>query len=214
MATTSTGTLYAVATALAAAKAITNISNATEAVVTAPGHGRANGDVVEVTSGWGGLNKRAFEIKGVTTDTFVLVKADTTDTNRYPAGAGAGSVRAVATWVALSKYFNPSTSGGDPKNVEYKFDDSDVAYSLNDGFSATVFSLDFDDDDTTAGYAALRSLTDVQTDTILRMVPKNGSRVYLPCKVALNDVPKMQSGQINRISCQFNGNNRHTRYSA
>lgn len=98
--------------------------------------------------------------------------------------------------------------------MTYKFLESDVELSINDGFTATTMTLEFDDDDTTAGYTAMRKQTDSQTDTVLKMLMRSGSRTYLPCTVALNDVPQLQDGQINRIRGTFNGNNRHTRYSA
>lgn len=214
MAQTPTGTIFSVATAFGTAKTVSGITNATQGVVTATAHGFTNGDVVEITSGWGKLNKRTFEIGSVTTDTFVLLKADTTSLEFYPSGSSAGSARKVTTWQQLIKVMNPSSSGGEPKQVTYRFLDSDVEYSINDGFSATSYNLELDDDDTTAGYTALRALTDVQTDTVLKLLLRNGSRVYIPGKVALNDMPVLQDGNINRMKLVFNGNGRHTRYSA
>lgn len=214
MARTPTGSLFSVATVFGAAKVTTIVTNAAAAVVTSVAHGFTNGDAVEITSGWGRLNRRIFEIGSVTADTFVLLGANTTSTEFFPSGSGLGSVRKVTTWQQLTKVMNPSSSGGEPKTVPYKYVDSDVEYSINDGFTATSYTLQLDDDDTTAGYTALKSLTDVQTDTVLKILLKNGSRIYLPGTVALNDVPSMQAGQIMTMSVQFNGNNRHTRYSA
>lgn len=214
MANTPTGSTFSVATAFGAVKTVSAITNAVQAVCSCTAHGYSNGDAVEITSGWGRLNKRVFEIGSVTADSFTLLKGDTSSTDLFPAGSGAGSVRKISTQVQMSKVMNPQSSGGEPKTVNYKFVDSDVEYSINDGFSATSYTLELDDDDTTAGYAALRTLTDVQSDTVLKIVLRNGSRIYLPGRVALNDVTKMQDGQINRISVVFNGNARHTRYSA
>jgi hypothetical protein len=213
MANVPTGTIFALATAFATAKSVSGISNATTAVVTSAAHGFANGDVIVLTSGWGRLNNRAFEVKNAATNTFEI-KADTSDTNFYPAGSGGGSCKKVSTLVQQSRVMNPQTSGGDPKTVSFKFIDSDVDFSINDGFNATNYSWDLDDDDTTPGYAAARALTDTQIDTVLKMTMRNGSRVYIPGRAALNDVPQLQEGQINRIRVAFNGNGRHTRYSA
>ena len=56
-----------------------------------------------------------------------------------------------------------ATQGGDPKTVTYKFVESDVEYSINDGFSATSYTLDLDADSIgQPGYTALKSLTDAQ----------------------------------------------------
>lgn len=214
MAQVPTGTLFSVATAFSSAKNVTQITNAAQAVVTCTAHGFTNGDVVEITSGWGRLNRRIFEVGSVTADTFVLLKADTSSTAHFPPGTGIGSVREVTEWAQLSKVMNPQSSGGDPKTVNYKFLESDVEYSINDGFTATSYTLELDDDDTTAGYTALRTLTDHQTDTVMKMLLRSGARIYLPCTLAMNDMPNLQEGQINRIKVQFNGNNRHTRYSA
>lgn len=214
MAQVPTGTLFSVATTFGSAITVTAVTNAAPAVCTATAHGLSTGDVVEVTSGWGRLNKRVFEVISIDANSFSLTNSDTSSTSHYPPGTGTGSVREVTAWTQLSKVMNPNTSGGDPKTVTYKFLESDVEYSINDGFTATSMTLELDDDDTTAGYTALRSLTDAQTDTVLKMLARSGSRVYLPCTLALNDVPRLQDGQINRISVQFNGNNRHTRYAA
>lgn len=110
---------------------------------------------------------------------------------------------------------NPSSSGGDPKTVTYKFVESDVEYSINDGFSATSYSMEMDADAIgNAGYTALKSLTDAQTDTCLKMVTRSGSIVLLPCTAAMNEMVRLQEGQINRVSTVFNGKNRPTRYSS
>ena len=214
MAAVPTGTLFSVATAFGNAVTVTGISNADPAVVTASAHGFSDGDIVEITSGWGRLNKRVFRVDNSTTGTFELEGMDTSDTSFFPAGTGTGTAREVSSWQQLSKVMNPSTTGGDPKTVVYKFLESDVEYAINDGFTATSMSLEFDDDDTTAGYTAMRTLTDSQGNTILKMLMRSGAVVYLPCTLAINDVPRLQDGQINRISAQFAGNNRHTRYSA
>ena len=215
MAQVPTGSLFYVASTFGTAKTVTAVSNAAEAVVTAT-HDFAIGDIVEVTSGWGRLNKRAFRVKSVsTTVSFVLEGADTTNLNFYPAGTGVGTVRKVSAFTQITTVMNPSSSGGEPKTVSYKFIESDVEYNINDGFSATSYSLDMDADAIgSAGYTALKNLTDVQTDTILRIVTRSGSVILIPCTVALNESVNFQDGQINRVSASFNGNGRLVRYAA
>lgn len=213
MAQVPTGATFFIASAFAASRAVTAVTNAAEAVVTSTTHGYSNGDIVEITSGWGRINRRAFRIKSVTTDTFVLEGADTTNTTFFPPGSGAGSVRKVNTFTQITSVMNPSSSGGEPKTVTYKFVESDVEYSINDGFTATSYQLEMDADSIgSAGYTALKTLTDVQTDTILRVVLRSGSILLVPCTVALNESVSMQEGQINRVTASFNGNNRATRY--
>lgn len=215
MAQVPTGSTFFIASAFAASKTTTIVTNATEAVVTSAAHGYSNGDIVEMTSGWGRLNRRNFRIKSVATDTFVLEGADTSSTTYYPAGTGVGSVRKISTFTQLTTIMNPQSTGGDPKTVTYKFIESDVEYSINDGFTATSYTLELDADSIgSAGYAALKTLTEVQTDTSLKIVTRNGALIFQPCTVALNEAIRMQDGQINRVNVSFNGNNRLTRYAS
>ena len=215
MAQVPTGTLFSIATVFGPDKTVTAISNAAIAVVSCTAHGFSNGDIVEITSGWGKLNKRAFRVAAVSADTFQLEGQDTTNTSFYPTGSSAGTVRKVTTWQQFEKVMNPQSTGGDPKTVNYKYVESDVEYSINDGFSATSYTLELDADAIGgAGYNAAKALTETQTDTIMQMRLRSGSPIYLPCKVALNENVKLQDGQINRVMVAFNGNNRATRYSA
>ena len=215
MSSVPTGSTFYVASTIAATKTTTIVTNASEASVTSAAHGYSAGDYVLVTSGWGRLNKRAFRIKTVATDTFVLEGADTSNTTFFPAGQGVGTVAKVSAWTQITTVMNPNTSGGDPKKVTYKFVESDVEYSINDGFTATDYTLELDADSIGgAGYTALKTLTDVQTDTIMRMVTRSGSILLVPCTVALNESVRMADGQINRVVAQFSGNNRAVRYAS
>lgn len=215
MANVPTGTTYFIVKSTDFGSAITTtaVSNATEAVVTANAHGLVANDIVEVTSGWGRLNKRVARVKSPDTNTFVLEGIDTTNTDFYPAGTGIGSVRKVSAFTQITTVMNPNNSGGEAKSVSYKYLESDVEYSINDGFSAISDTFDIDADATSSvGYQALKALSDVQTDTILKKVLRSGSAIYIPGKVSLNENPKMQEGQINRCSVAFNATNRITRY--
>lgn len=215
MAQVPTGSTFFVATAFGSALTVSAISNATEAVVTSTAHGLANGDIVEVTSGWGRLQLRAFRVKTVAANTFVLEGADTTNLSFFPAGGGIGSVRKVNTMQQITQVMNPSASGGEAKKVTYKYVESDVEYSINDGFSAVARSLEIDADAIgSAGYTALKTLTDVQSNTILKTMTKSGSFTLLPCTVAMNEEVIYQDGQINRVKVDFSGNNKSTRYAS
>lgn len=215
MAQVPTGSTFFVATTFATPKTVTAISNATEAVVSSTAHGFLNGDIVEMTSSWGRLQKRAYRVKTSLADSFVLEGADTSNANFFPSGGGSGSVRKASTFVQLTTVMNPSASGGESKKVEYKYVESDVTFSINDGFAAVNRSLELDADSIgSPGYTALKTLTDVQTDTILKTVTKSGSFTLLPCTVALNEEVVYQDGQINRVRVEFSGNNRSTRYAS
>src|SRR4051812_46958916 len=140
MAQVPTGTTFYVASSYAASQATTAVSNAAEAVVTCTAHGFSNSDIVEITSGWGRLNRRVFRVKSVATNTFTLEGADTSSASFFPAGVGIGSVRKINTFTQITNVLSASSSGGEPKTVSYKYIESDVEYAINDGFTATSYT--------------------------------------------------------------------------
>ena len=215
MASVPTGTILSIATVFAAAKTVSAISNAAEASVSCTAHGYSAGDIVEISSGWGKIHKRAFRVKTPTTDAFLLERADTTNTEFYPSGSSAGTVRKVTTWQQISKVMSPTSSGGEPKKITYKFLESDVEFSKNDGFSATSEGFEIDADEIgQSGYEALRTLTEVQSDTVLKKTLKSGSIILTPCTVALNENVVISDGKIMTCKVDISGNNRITRYAA
>lgn len=216
MARTPSGTIRSIATAFATAKTISAITNAAEASVSATAHGCSVGDIVEVTCGWANLNKRAWRVKTVPdANTLVLEKANTSSATLYPTGGGVGSLRKVNTWVQLTSTLNHSSSGGDAKKVTYKFAESNVEYSLTDGFAAVDRQFDMDADTIgTPGYQALLDLTEVQSDTIMRSVAKNGAISLLPCTVNLNEEEIETEGQIVVCRVAISGNAKSTRYAS
>lgn len=217
MAQVPTGTTFFVASAYGSSLNTSAASNATECVLSmASTTGLSNGDIVEVTSGWGRLNLRNFRIKNVVANTSVTLEVcDTTNTTFFPAGSGVGSVRKVTTFTQITQVLGMNSSGGDPKNVTYKYMESDVSYNINDGFDAIALSLELDADSIgSAGYTALQSLSDTQSNTCIKTVSRNGAPEYAACTVALNPVVQRQDGQINRIVLSINGNGRPVRYAS
>lgn len=208
------GATFSIATGFDNAVPITAISNAGEAIVTAAGHGLQDGDVIELLTGWTKLNRRIFKVDQLSTTTFALVGVDTSSTASFPTGSSAGSFRKITTWIQVPKVMNPQTSGGEPKPVNYEFLEDENEYQINNGFSATGYTIEIDDDIDTPGYAAVLKASDEQSETVLRILMKgNKNPTYMPCYVAMNPIPILQEGQINRLRVSFNGRARPTRYS-
>lgn len=215
MARVPTGSTNWIATTIASAKNTTIVTNATEAVVTSVAHGYSNGDILVVTSGWGRLNNRVFRIKGITTDTFVLEGADTSNTTLYSAGTGLGTARKVSAFTQITTVMAPSSSGGEPKTVTYKFLEDENEYILNDGFSPVQRTFNLDADSiSTAGYAALKTFTESGADTVIRTNAKSGAVTYLVASVALNEEEILSDGQIVQVKCAISGRSRSTRYAS
>lgn len=215
MARVPTGSTNWIATTIAAAKTTTVVTNASEAVVTSAAHGYSNGDVLIVGSGWGRLHNRAFRIKSVTTDSFVLEGADTSNATLFSPGTGIGNVRKVTAFTQITTVMAPSSSGGEPKTVNYKFLEDENELQLNDGFSPVQRTFNLDADSIgTAGYTALKTFTDSGADTIVRTNAKSGAVTYLVATVALNEEEIISEGQIVQVKCAVSGRSRSTRYAS
>lgn len=218
MASLPSGARISVATAFATEKAITAVSNAAEAVCTSTAHGLNVGDIVIIKSGWGRLNKMPFRVKTVpTADTFTLEgkKANTSNTSLFTPGGGTGSFRKATTWVDIVQVLATNSSGGEPKQVTFKYLEDESEQQLNNGFTpvSRTFDLDADSIDT-PGYDAALDLTQVQTETIMRTMLKSGAVSYLVCKLALNDEVVMQDDQVNRVRLDVSGSARSVRYAS
>ncbi|GAA6121450.1 phage tail tube protein [Acidovorax sp. FG27] len=215
MARTPTGTINSVATALAAAKTISGISNAAEAVVSSVAHGFSVGDIVLIYSNWGRLNFRAFRVKSVLADSFVLEGANTSNTELYSPGAGFGTARKAGGWVDLDRTMNHSTSGGDAKTVNVKFIESETELALNDGFTAVQRTFDMDADMIgTPAYNALKTLSETGADTVIKRRTKANAISLLPATVSFNEEENLTEGQIVTVKGTFNAQNISTRYAA
>lgn len=215
MARTPTGTITSVATALGVDKVFTVISNAAEAVVQSVAHGLTNGAIVIVYSGWGRLNMRAFKVKAVTTDSFTLEGADTSNQELFSPGGGGGKVRSVTTWVDLDRTLNHTSSGGEARVVTVKFIESEVETVLNDGFTAVQRTFEMDADMIgTPGYTAMKMLSATNADTVVRRRAKTGAITLLPATVAFNEEETLTEGQIVTVRGTINAQNISTRYAA
>ena len=215
MASVPTGTIFSVATVFGPAKTVSAISNAVEASVSCTAHGFSVGDIVQIFSGWGRLNRRAARVKSATTDAFVAEGINTTNLEFYPSGSGGGTVKKVTTFQQINKILNPTASGGEPKNITVKFLESDVEENINDGFTAITESFEIDADEFGgAAYNALVALSEVQTDTLFKKTLKSGSLIFTPARLSLNENVKLTDGQIMTNGVSLNGNGRLTRYTA
>lgn len=183
-------------------------------MVSATAHGLANGDIVWLTSGWANLNRRAFRVKSITADTFVLEGMNTTNTSIYPTGGGAGEVRKAGQFTQISGVMNPNSSGGDPKTINYRFVEMLSELNLNDGFSAVTRSMEIDVDQMgTPGYELLKSLTENDGECIMKTTLRSGSIQLLPCKLALNEEMTGGTSAPLAVKLSISGTNRSLRYA-
>ncbi len=194
--TLSTGVGLAIAKTYGASVSMSAISNATEAVATlAVGHSVVVGDYLEVTSGWGLLDKRLVRVKTVVSNDVTLEGIDTSSTTKYPSGTGTGSIRRVTAWSALSQVKGISASGGEQQFADVTALDDVVAKQIPTIRSAVAMNIDVFDDPTLAWYADVSKASDARAPFGLLMIFPNGSKLVSNAYWSLQRVPSVNQNE-------------------
>lgn len=130
----------------AAALAFTAISNAAEAVATVVGGTLAAGDIVLLSSSWSKLDNKVVRVKVATATAITLEAIDTTDTQIFPAGNGAGTMKKVLTWVQIPQVNDLAFSGGEQNYLDVVFLENDQGKQIPTDKSAASMVLTIADD--------------------------------------------------------------------
>ena len=130
----------------AAVLAFTAISNASEAVATVVGGTLAAGDIVLLSSGWSKLDNKVVRVKVATATAITLEALDTTDTQVFPAGNGAGTMKKVLTWVQIPQVTDLAFSGGEQNYLDVVFLENDQGKQIPTDKSAASMVLTIADD--------------------------------------------------------------------
>jgi hypothetical protein len=176
--TLTTGTVAAIASTYGASVSMTALSNAAEAVATlAASHGVVVGDYLEVTSGWGRLDKRIVRVKTVATNDVTFEGINTSSTTTYPAGTGTGSIRRITAWTNLSQVQGGATSGGDLQFTDITTIEDTVQKQAPTIRSAVNVNLTVFDDPTLAWYTAVNTADEARTPYAVRFTFPNSSKL-------------------------------------
>ncbi|WP_426160475.1 phage tail protein [Pseudomonas sp. DWR1-3-2b2] len=138
-----------------AALAFAAISNASEAVATVVGGTIAAGDIVLLTSGWSKLDSKVVRVKAATATAITLEGVDTSDTQLFPAGGGAGTMRKILTWVQVPQVTDVNFSGGEQNYLDVVFLENDQGKQMPTDKSAASMVLTIADDPAQAFNAVL-----------------------------------------------------------
>lgn len=194
--TSATGSALAIASAYGASKAMSAITNATEAVATLEAsHGIIVGDLFEVTSGWDFLTQTIQRAKTVATNDVTLEGFDTSSTSRFPAGSGTGTIREITAWAGITQIKEITTAGG-----EQQFEDITTIADFIRKQKPTVrnpvtLTLTVFDDPTLSWYATVKAASVAQAVTALRISLSNGSKIYGNGYWSIQDIPNIASLQ-------------------
>lgn len=185
------GAQYAVSTSLAAAVAISAISNANPGVASAATTPTA-GNIVVLKSGWTNLNETVARVGTVVPATsFQIEDVNTTDTARYPAAEGAGTYEIAGSFVSLTQVRNVELDGGEQQffNFQYVEDSGGRERRKPTSKSATGMKMTLDHDPDLAWYDALVELDRLREPVVLREILPNGDTIYYYGYVSFNKVP-------------------------
>lgn len=208
------GSVVSIASTYAAAKTVTVATNASECVMTSAAHGYANGDILEVTSGWSRLSGRLARIKSVATDTFVLESIDTTDTTKFPAGSGIGTVRKITAWTQLTQVMEFAKQGGEQQFATYSFLEDDTERQIPTQKSAESFTVSLGDDQTLPWYAVLDAADQDRLQRGLKLALPSGAFIYANAFATLNRTPTMTKNEVMQLSATFSLVAPVTRYAS
>lgn len=210
------GAKYAIATTLAAAVTIDNITNANPGLAltdTTP----AAGDILILSSGWGELDEAPVKVGTVVADTsFVLLGYDTTDVVRFPAGEGVGQYIVASGWVNLPKIHDIQKSGGEQNYAtrQYVSDPSGKQVQAPTFKSARnrTYMLDYQPDK--PHFPALVELDRSQVITVLRETLRNGDVIYYAGRCSFDQDPTTALNEFISNAFAFSPTADSIRYSA
>lgn len=194
--TLTTGSTLSVAKTYAASLNFTAATNASPCALTVVGSTIVAGDYVEVSSGWGLLDKRLVRAgAGTSATSIVLEGIDTSDTTKYPAGAGVGSVRKVSTWTQITQVRSISASGGQQQYADVTSIVDVVTRQIPTVRGAVEMTVDVFDDPSLAWYADVIKADEARTPYGMILAFPNGSKTVANAYWSLMRVPTMAQNE-------------------
>jgi hypothetical protein len=198
------GALVAVASGYGAAKTMSAVTNANFANATLEAsHGVANGDFIEVTSGWSRLTDkvvRAASVGSPTATDIELEGINTSSTSIYPAGSGIGTVREITGWTQLSQILSSTSDGGDQQFLEYQFLEADAKKRIPTFKNPAGITFSIADDDTLAGYILVAEANDDRLPRAVRVTLPDGSLILYNCFISLNKTPTLTVNELMAVT--------------
>lgn len=208
------GSVLEIASTLGTAVPFTALTNAKPPVASAVGHSVDADDILLISSGWALINDRTAKAANVTTDAFSLAGLDTTNADRYTAGAGVGSVVPVSGWTQISKVTGFTVSGGEQQflTVGYLENDDDLQFPTNR--NPISVSVTVEDQPTALYVPVVEGYDDSKELTVIRLKLPGGGQILMPGYVSITSTPTMERNQLMTRTISVGLSGRPTRYSA
>lgn len=185
----------------ATARTITALSNANPSVASSVAHGYTNGAELLIQSGWEDATDSVFRAAGVTTDSFQLSGLDTTNTNFFSPGGGAGSTaQLVSNWVEIPQVLTIGTNGGDARfsNINPLAKRNGISVPI--GFNPAVITLTLGHDQSLAAMQTMLSVSRTFEKVAFRQTLADGSATYGYGYLSMPETPSLSSGNPNQVA--------------
>lgn len=212
------GTILSVSSALVAGGNIASMTNANPAVGTADSSGftASAGDIAVLQSNWSDVNDRIFRLSVASGTTATFEGLDSTDTTRFQAGSGSGSIKIVDSWVNLSQVREATKSGGDQNFFQWQYlEDRTRQQKQRPTFkSAKTMTVTLDYDPALAWYDSLDKLDQNGDAVVLRATLPNGAILLYYVYPSFDADPSLAMNENMANKATFSQISRFTRYEA
>lgn len=198
--------------AIASAKTITAITQASPAVVSSTAHGYSNGDIVYLeVQGMRQVNERAFRVAGVTTDTFQLEGIDSTSFDAFTSGTAQKTTLGTNITTATSI----SASGGEFDMIDTTTIHDNARTNMPGLPSAISFTMEHLWDVSNAGQAALKLASDAQSRRVFKFQFGSGGKIiYFAGYVGFTGLPGGSAQDKVTTSCVITMNGTPSYYAS
>ena len=181
-------------------KTITALTNASPAVATATSHGYSDGDEIVLTSGWEDATDTVFKVDTLTADSFGVTGLNSTDTDFYAAGDGAGTASKISGWTAIPQVLTIATSGGDARFTTINPLARRNAINIPTGFNPTSITLTLGHDPADANYQTMLDISRTLSKVAFKMVLSGGAVSYGYGYMSVSEAPSLNVNQANQVT--------------
>lgn len=197
----------------------TAISNASDPVLTMKEDADtklSQGDFVMILeSGWGKLHDRVLRVKVAATTSnkksVTLEGIDTTDTNVFPTGSGAGKLVKIKSWMEIPCVQDLAQDGGEQQYYTYQCLADDQEQQLPTFKSAVSLTYTFAHEYDNAIYPLLRKADESGDVKALRMyVPKAKEMRAWAGVLSFNEIPQTSVNEMETVSLSVSLRGRFT----
>lgn len=183
----------------AAAKTISALTNANPAVATATAHGYSTNDEILLTSGWEDATDSVYKVTVIDANSFSIQGLDTSDTDYFPAGSGAGSAQKISAWTAIPQVLTINSSGGDARFTDVAPLAKRNAIKIPTGFNATSVTLSLAHDASNANYQTMLGISRTLSKVAFKQVISGGAVTYGYGYMNVGEFPKLNNNQVNTV---------------